>query len=361
MDTSRKHVFIITAIALAVAVSALFIFLYSIKFISTSVLDAGLDKNQKTDESYKAGLEGSKGKEQVQNPEDSGSGDEEEITGLTMGKPYSKKLVEDDSRNVLIVGEDKQYYLYDTIMILSISKKTNSVRIIQIPRDTYIDYNSSITGFLDSEGILHEPGIFKINYSHNIGIRMKYEGRFDPFTSINFLADIIEEKFAIHIDDFVKVNTQSFIEIVDLFGGVDIYVPYDMNYEDPTQNLSIHIEKGQQHLNGVQSEGFVRYRQGYDRDGNFHEYGDLERKKNQIAFMKAFIDQHGTIANIDKIPDLIKTLNLKHSIGFGDVLFTYMGMARDVIASSYEIESVILTGETKMINGSSYIVMNSEE
>lgn len=284
----------------------------------------------------------------------------EEIVGVTAERPYCKKLVEDGSKNILVVGEDKENYLYDTIMIISVSKKHDKIKIIQIPRDTYIKYNKKVITFLESRGILDEPGIFKINYSHNIGIMMKYKGRFAPFTSMSFLADVIEEKFAIRVDDFVKVNTKSFIEVVDLFGGVDIYVPYDMNYDDPTQDLHIHLKKGEQHLNGVQAEGFVRFRKGYDEEGNIVEYGDIERKKNQIAFIKAFIKQHGTIANIDKIPEVIKTLNLKHSIGFGDVLFTYMGIARDVIANNYEIESMILTGKPKIIRGSSYIVIDCE-
>ena len=33
-------------------------------------------------------------------------------------------------------------------------------------------------------------------------------------------------------------------------GGVDFEVPVNMNYDDPTQDLHIHISKGMQHLDG---------------------------------------------------------------------------------------------------------------
>lgn len=283
------------------------------------------------------------------------------VTGVTAEETYAVKLVDDNSRNILIIGEDKgeQKSLYDTIGVISINKKDNKVKIIMIPRDTYIEYNSKVLSFLKEVGRLNEPGIFKINYSHNIGYMMKHEGKFGSYTTISFLSDVIEEKFGIKIDDFIRVNTEGFVEIVDLFGGVDINVPYDMNYDDPKQNLAIHLEKGMQHLDGEQAEGFVRFRQGHDSEGKEIEPGDIGRKQNQIAFLKTFFNQHGTIANVDKIPKLIGTLsrNVRHSIGAGDVLFTYIGMFKDAILNKYEIESITLNGKLKMIKGSSYIII----
>lgn len=282
------------------------------------------------------------------------------ISGLTEGRPYGKKLVEDGSINILLIGENKFEGLCDTISIVSIDKKSRKVRIIMIPRDTYIEYNKKVLHYLEKEGKLDVPGMLKINAAHNIGPIMKYEGRFKPYTSISFLADVINEKFNIEVDDYVKVDTDIFAQIVDLFGGIKINVPYEMNYDDPGQNLSIHLEKGEQNLDGKQAEGFVRFRQGYNEKGELLSYGDIERKKNQIAFLKAFIDQHGTINNINKTPELLKTLGKKmlHSIGVGDVLFKYMGLMKDIIEKDYEIEGMSLSGELKWINRSQYMVLD---
>ena len=284
------------------------------------------------------------------------------IKGLTEEKKYGKKLVEDKSRNILIIGEDKEAHLYDTIGIISIDQASQSVKIIMIPRDTHISYNKKVLKALSDNGKLGLPGVYKINYAHHIGVMMKYEGDFMPFTSISFLADVIKEKFGISIDDFIKINTEGFEEAVKIFDGVDIDVPYYMNYDDPFQNLSIHLEKGYQHINGEQALGFVRFRQGYDKDGNFIEYGDIERKKNQIAFIRAFFEQHGTIKNVDKIPQLMQTLNknIRYSIGVKDI-FNYTGLIKDIIVKEYDIESVTLTGELKMIDGVSYLMVDTED
>jgi len=96
---------------------------------------------------------------------------------------------------------------------------------------------------------------------------MKYEGKFGAY-SMNFLAELIKEIFDIEVHDYVRFNTEGFVQIVDLFGGVDINVPYDMHYDDIYQDLHIHINKGWNHLDGKKAEGFVRYRQSNDEMGN---------------------------------------------------------------------------------------------
>lgn len=283
---------------------------------------------------------------------------QEEDKKITTGTKYSEKLVEDGTRNILIIGEDKLNDLYDTIGIASIDEKTKKLKLIMIPRDTYIEYGSEVMGYLEKAGRSKSPGIYKINCAHHVGSLFEYKGKFDSGPT-SFLAQIIKEKFDIDVDDYVKINTKGFASLVDLFGGVGINVPYDMNYEDPTQDLIIHLKKGQQQLDGGQAEGFVRFRQGYREDGTFFEIGDTGRKKNQLAFMQAFIKQHGTITNINKLPSLIKLLgkNVQHSIGVGDVLQVYMKLGRDIISNKFEIESMNLDGKQTKINGSAYLLL----
>lgn len=282
--------------------------------------------------------------------------DYDAIPGLTNESTYSKQLVSKGSKNILFVGSDKLSGLYDTIGILSIDKENKKLKLIMIPRDLHIDYNEKVRHYLSMHGKLYNTGFYKINAAHNIGPFLKYEGKFAPY-SMNFLADVIKEKFGIEVDDYIKINPEGFVELVDIFGGVDIEVPIDMNYDDPFQDLSIHLNKGMQRLDGKQAEGFVRFRQGYDEEGGLFQLGDIARKNNQIKFIKAFIKQHGTITNIDKIPELTKTLNknLKHSFGVGNLLTSYLGSAKDVITKKYEVESITLTGKSKMLNGSYYI------
>ncbi len=285
---------------------------------------------------------------------------EQEPETLTVGKPYSGKLVEEGSTNILIIGQDKVNILYDTIGIASIDSKNKKVKLIMIPRDTYIEYNDNIKAVMDKEGKLHTAGVFKINYTHHVGNMIDYQGKFKS-GSISFLADVVEEKFNVELQDYVKLNTSGFRELIDHLGGVDIYVPYRMDYVDPTQDLVIDIQKGHQHLDGHDAEGFVRFRQGYNEDGVLFEIGDTGRKKNQLNFLKELIKQKGTVKNIGKIPGILEILgkNVQHSIGLGDVLTKYIGMATDVITQGYEIELVNLDSDNMIrVDGASYIVLD---
>lgn len=285
---------------------------------------------------------------------------EEAPKTLTVGKPYSKKLVEDGAKNVLITGTDKLNNLYDTIGIASIDTVKKTVKFIMIPRDTYIEYNSDILSRLEEAKLLHEPGVYRINYTHHVGNLVGYKGRFNS-GPISFLADVIGEKFGIKVHDYVSINISGFRMIIDHLGGVDIYVPYDMDYEDPLQDLYIHIPKGMHHLYGSDAEGFVRFRQGYKEDGTMFDIGDAGRKKNQLYFLQQLIKQKGTLENIGKIPGLIDILgkNVQHSIGLGDILTTYMNIASEVITDGYEITTENLhTDKMTRVDGASYLVFD---
>jgi len=224
---------------------------------------------------------------------------------ITKNQRYYKQLTDPGSINVLVIGTDADGTNYDTLLVVSIEEENNLVRFINIPRDIYIDYSDEVLERLKKAfpKYTSSKGIFRINAAHTIGRLIKYNndaGRFqDP--EFDFTCDLIEEVFGIYIDDFIYMKPDSFARIVDYFGGVDIEVPYRMKYSDPVQNFSVDLEKGFQHLNGKQAEGVVRFRPGYDEKGKFWGIGDLERKKNQVNFVKAFLEQHMTIGNIGKI------------------------------------------------------------
>ncbi|MDD4494707.1 MAG: LCP family protein [Eubacteriales bacterium] len=279
--------------------------------------------------------------------------------GLLSKGEYGKKIVEDGSVNILIMGEDRNA-LVDTIGIISINKKSNTIKIIMIPRDMYVDYNDGIIDYLKINNLYSEPGAFKINYTYFLGVKLKHEGKFsDRSKGISLLTEVMEEKFDLEINDYIKVDTKGFVEIVDLFDGVDIEVPYHMNYSDPSQDLYIYIEEGPQHLDGKDAEGFVRYRKGYDLEGDWHEYGDIARKRNQISFLKAFFNQHFTLGNITKLPEFLQILgsNVKTSINAKEIINKYIGIATDIVVQKYSMSDMTLTGKDKDFKGAAYLII----
>ena len=286
------------------------------------------------------------------------------VNPATDGEVIFDGLVEEDSINVLIIGVDRTAYLFDTIGVVSISREKKTVKLIMFSRDLYISYSEPV--LRNIEKIKHNklPGEYKFNNAYNVAKNTeKYadgivynDGRFENH-AFDFLAQVVYEKFDILVDDFVRINTYGLIRLVDTFGGVSVYVPVYMRYNDPDQNLNINISKGTQRLNGTQAEGFVRFRQGYDSKGNLSVMAD--RTTNQIAFMKAFYEQHAKLSNVDKIPQVLDNLkrNIIHSITADDIFTQYIDVLTDVVNESYDMQSVNFKINSKKFNGSTYHVI----
>jgi LCP family protein required for cell wall assembly len=256
---------------------------------------------------------------------------------LTDGQRYYRDLVPENAVNILFIGPDVSGANYDTLLIASIDPADGQVRLVNFPRDLYVEYGKPVLDLLAkmSPKTLNSTPARKINAAHMIGRRIGYRTGDSRFGSpdYDFTADLIQEVFDIRISDVVLVKPSSFKKIVDYFGGVDILVPYRMKYSDPTQDLVIDLEKGFQHLTGSQAEGFVRFRQGYDEDGKFASVGDFERKNNQIAFFKSFASQHLTAGNLGKMVQIAGKLDafLETSIAGADRVSAYAKLGTAVL------------------------------
>lgn len=285
---------------------------------------------------------------------------------LTDHQKYAKKLVEDDSINVLLIGPDVSGANYDTLMIVSLDEKNNVMKLINLPRDIYIDYSDEVKSELKKvwSSYSKSKGIYKINAAHTIGKKIGYKdgtGRFGS-PEFDFTADLIDEVFGIYIDDFAYVKPSSFRQIVDYFGGVKIDVPYRMKYSDPTQNLTINLKKGLQTLNGSQAEGFVRFRQGVDDKGKSISIGDIERKKNQVAFIKAFVDQHLTLKNIGKFITIFNDMNRYVTTSItAEKAGDYAKVAERLYKNNFSQVSEEIACEDQKIDGVYYLKLTNPE
>lgn len=286
---------------------------------------------------------------------------------LTNGQRYYRELVPADAINVLFIGPDVSGSNYDTLLIASMDPTDGQIRLVNLPRDLYIDYGESVLGPLAkmSPVTMNSTPARKINAAHIIGKRIGYRKDDSRFGSpdYDFTADLIQEVFGIIIDDVVIVKPSSFRKIVDFFGGVDIQVPYRMKYSDPTQDLVINLEKGLRHLNGAQAEGFVRFRQGYDENGKFRSYGDLERKTNQNAFFKAFATQHLTAANLGKMVQIAGKLDtyLDTSISGADRVSAYAKLGTSLLKGGLKQSSEEIACMNFMKNGIYFLRLATEE
>lgn len=307
-------------------------------------------------------------------PEEENTEEPQEPEGLTNGQRYYKPLVDPDSINILLIGQDAVYQAYDTIIVLSIDGKNKQLKLINFPRDAYVDYTDKILEKWKEANPVHAADITnrKMNAVHVVARDLKYKseggGKFGTsenttIYAMNFWADLMDEIFGISIDDYIIIRTEGFREIVDFFGGVWINVPVYMHYEDPTQNLYIHLEPGYQLLNGKQAEGFVRFRQGYTPEGEFKTYSVYFRQKNQNAFLKAFFKQHVNLQNLLKAGEFadIISKNVKTSVK-GNEVFKYANIMQKAVSGKYEqITEVIECPTNREINGILFEILKTEE
>lgn len=210
-------------------------------------------------------------------------------------KPKSEleKLAENSHRvNVLLLGLEGSRT--DTIMLASFDPDSKDVDIISVPRDTYY----------------YTPGyerndLRKINAVY---------GRKQTQGVMNAVSDIL----GVPVHEYVKVNYRAVEDIVDNIGGVKVYIPFDMNYDDPYASppLHIHFKKGSKVLNGSQSLKYLRFRKNND---NTHSTGDIGRVNRQQAFIKSAAKQ---ALSISKLPVVAKTVfkHVKTSMDVDDII-----------------------------------------
>ena len=140
---------------------------------------------------------------------------------------------------------------------------------VSIPRDTYINRAWEVR---------------KINCVYTAA---KNDGR----SGLEALREAVRGLCGFDADCCVVVGLDTVAEAIDLMGGVYFDVPFDMDYEDAAQDLSIHIGAGYQLLNGKQCVQLCRYRKNYTN-------GDLDRIDLQHSFLKAAAKQFISLGSI---------------------------------------------------------------
>ena len=230
--------------------------------------------------------------------------------------------------NVLLLGisEDIQKKLTDTIIICSYDPKSNNAFMISIPRDTFVGTNEATA-----------KGSEKINALYS--------------KSPQKVVDAVEKIVGMDIDYYAVFNNNAVIKIVDIIGGVNFDVPIDMDYDDPTQDLHIHLNSGYQNINGNEAEQLLRFRHNNDGSSYPAEYGDNDfgRMKTQRNFIMETVKQTLSIKNIFNTKNIIKTVfeNIETDLVIDDAL-GYVPSAVDLNIES--ITNYQLPGKSKRCN-----------
>lgn len=197
-----------------------------------------------------------------------------------------------DSVNFLVIGRDVSGWNTDVIMIVNFNMKEGSLSVMQIPRDTYVDSDEgNVHGRINTTLSKFYSADRKKNPDHTTDESIK--------AGMDSFCRFLEKILCIKLDGYCYMNLQGFRGIVDALDGVYVDVPYQLDYEDPDQNLYIHIKPGPQTLNGTQAEGFVRFRSGYVQ-------ADIGRADAQKIFLTALFKQVKNSMNVSTIAKLVE-------------------------------------------------------
>ncbi len=197
----------------------------------------------------------------------------------------------------------------DTMLLVRLNPDTHKTSILTIPRDTQVE----IPGL----------GVEKINAANWKG-------------GAELASQVVSQTLnGTEVDRYVRISTKAFREIVDVVGGVEVYVPKRMYYVDQTQKLHIDLQPGLQTLSGSQAEGFVRFRKD--------DLGDIGRTQRQQMLLKALQKKFENPLMIARLPQIFSVLqkHIDSNMSFGELLaLVQFGMQ----IKPSELQMVLLPG-----------------
>lgn len=244
---------------------------------------------------------------------------------------------------LLGVSTDLESELTDTIIVASYNPNTQKANLLSIPRDTYTGTNTK-----------KASASLKINALYNI----------DKTADKTLKA--VNDLTGLDIQYYAVIKTEALRKLVDAIGGVKYNVPENMDYDDKTQDLHIHLQKGEQVLNGDKAEQLLRFRHSNTKNGVMTTYSsdygndDLGRMRTQRDFIIATLKQTLKPSNIFRIGQILEiadeNIDTKIELNF---IKDYVPYAVEL--NTEDIKSAMLpvtTPDAKDTNGVSIAVVD---
>ncbi len=162
----------------------------------------------------------------------------------------------------------------DTILLLHLDPRDKSISLLSVPRDTKVQV----------------PGIpfSKISEANATG---------GAALATRLVSSMLNNAT---IERYVRVSSSAFRELVDLLGGVEVFVPRAMSYKDTAQKLKINLAQGWQTLNGEQAEQFARFR----NDG----LGDIGRIGRQQSLIQSLRNRLASPSVLVRLPQIVRLM-----------------------------------------------------
>lgn len=254
-----------------------------------------------------------------------------------------KTYQEERYYTLLVVGDDQEGGNTDTIMVVRFDTVDMKANVISIPRDTIVN---------DSLGNKKINAVF-----HNLD-------------GIESLKDEIEKISGVRPNNYIMVNTEVFMTVVDAMGGVEFYVPFDMDYDDWGDNdgadyyFGIHVNEGLQTLNGYDALGVFRWRHNTDYSGHQYANPDIDRIGMQHQLLMAIAEKAMSTRNVVTLMNIVSAVldKCETDLSMGNIQWyieKFLGMS----LANVEFGTAPTTGA--MIQGkryeNAYVFLNVDE
>jgi LCP family protein required for cell wall assembly len=193
---------------------------------------------------------------------------------------------------VLAIGADSDpdylYGLSDVIRIVRVDFVTPKVSVLSIPRDLWVEIPDIENPYGIDHGKLNQAFFYG---SPGMGY---YQG---PGGGPGLLARTLDKNFNLRVDHYGAVDMSTFVKIVDAVGGIDLYLPSDVDgrpIDDKTEDMG-YFTAGQQHFNGDEALRFSRIRKKYN------DFTRMDHQNMVICALKKKITSPEVLPKIPKI------------------------------------------------------------
>lgn len=234
----------------------------------------------------------------------------------------------EDTISVLIMGVDDTESRdlgsarTDALIYLTIDPKDHEINMVSIPRDTY-------TEIMDDGEFSRRN---KINSAYAVGEEKA-------------VIETVENLLDVPVHYYATFNFDSFLEIIDALGGIEMDVPVTISEQNSDGQMGkIHLEEGYQTLNGEQALALARTRK-IDND--------VKRGERQQLIIQAIVKKALSIGSIPKLSDAIEAVgsNMRTDLRFSEML----NIAQSGLEGSYTFESHIFEWTDFTSNGASMV------
>lgn len=162
----------------------------------------------------------------------------------------------------------------DTMLLTRINPSSKTMRVLSIPSDTMI--------------AIPEQGLNKVSEANSKG---------GPVLAARTVSRTLNNA---RIDRYIRISTSGLRQLVDQLGGVEVFVPKAMSYQDPNSGATVSLVSGWQTLNGEQAEVFARYRE--------EGLGDLPRVQRQQVLVMALLQRLHSPTVLPRLPQLTRLM-----------------------------------------------------